>query len=434
MQYTLLVVSADQALVREIVAHFEENDLFQVSVVSSDQEALVQASDKKFNVVILDGEGRTSPLSAFINDLSEIQPDAKVFLFPPDNNALHPDLEEITISAILQRPFSPRELDAFLEIVLGIGSVISTINEISEVKDADEDTGDEDSEFEDGESYLGETELRNLDELLESMPSPDPEGAPESEPENEPDQNQPAEPPLPEKAGEQEVESVWIRQDVNSLPDILSSDDSGFAEESDETQSRKMPQTEPPPEESIAPQSESAAEQQSAPEAEPVEETLEPAATEQPVIESIVEISSVSAPGTSPLGVKSVRFEYFCVLIPDNPNQFLARDLSDRLGFILPQIHISKGWRVTSLAVRPLFLMWQISLPADTCPADAVDEIRRRTTSHFFTNFPHLLTGNTGNDFWAPGYLILSGARAPSNSLISEFIQRTRLAQQKTNG
>jgi REP element-mobilizing transposase RayT len=313
-------------------------------------------------------------------------------------------------------------LDAFLEIVLGIGSVISTINEISEVKDADEDADSEDSDFEDGENYIGETELQNLDELLESMPSPDPEAAPESEPEYELDQNFPAEPPAPEKTGEQEVESVWIRQDANALPDIHSSNESVSAEDYDETQPREMEKADLPQEESIAS------------ETEPAEEPLEPTVPGQPVIESIVEISSASAPGTSPLGVKSVRFEYFCVLIPDNPNQYLARDLSDRLGFILPQIHISKGWRVTSLAVRPLFLMWQISLPADTCPADAVDEIRRRTTSHFFTNFPHLLTGNTGNDFWAPGYLILSGAQAPSNSLISEFIQRTRLAQQKTNG
>ena len=138
-----------------------------------------------------------------------------------------------------------------------------------------------------------------------------------------------------------------------------------------------------------------------------------------------------SVPGTTPLGVKSIKFEYSCVLIPENQQQFIARDLSDRIGFILPQIHMTSGWRVTSISVRPLFLMWRISLPASTSPRDAIFEIRKRTTEHLYSNFPELLKNNNEQDFWAADYLILSGAQSPSSSLIQEFIQRVRKSQQE---
>lgn len=429
MQQSILVISTDQALVREIVAHFEENESFRIYVAGADEEALSQAASRKTNAVILDGEGRTSPLSGFINDLTAIQPDIKIFLFPPQNNPLHPELEEITVSVMLQRPFSPRELDAFLEIIFGGNDEDFSFDFTAD----DEDINVDEPGAEDLADYLGEAELQNLNSMLGNMPPPDPGLSSDLIAADDADKNQvpPEETLQPAEGNESENESLWVRQDASTLPDIQPIQEA-LTGEGSETASLEQTGVELTREDETTLQPESMLSQESSLNSEL--ETGTSSLSESLIFESVSPISQISHPGTSPLGVKSVRFEYYCVLIPDNPNQFLARDLSDRLGFILPQIHISQGWRVTSLTVRPLFLMWQISLPADTCPADAVKEIRRRTTSHFYTNFPELLNRNNDSDFWAPGYLILSGPQAPSKSLIEIFIQRTRSAQQKKSG
>ncbi len=432
MQQTILIVSTDQALVREMVAHFEDNESFRIYVAGSDEETLNQAASRKTDVVILDGEGRTTSLSRFINDLVAIQPDIKIFLFPPDNNPLHPELEEITVNVMLQRPFSPRELDAFLGIVLGEKMGDLTFNEIPD----DEESEIEEVGPEDLADYLGEAELQNLDEMLGNMPPPDPGISPDLNGVDIRNENQDlVEETLPPVTSDtSEAESEWIHQDVNSLPDIPSLPDEDLIGETSEI--AFLNQTE----NKLVGDAEKTSQLESEPSMEPLSipesvEEPEPGVEPEPlIIESVSPVAQASYPGTSPLGVKSVRFDYYCVLIPDNPDQFLARDLSDRLGFILPQIHISQGWRVTSLSVRPLFLMWRISLPADICPVDAVNEIRQRTTSHFYTNFPELLNRNKESDFWAPGYIILSGQQAPSASLIENFIQRTRSVQQKNSG
>jgi len=96
------------------------------------------------------------------------------------------------------------------------------------------------------------------------------------------------------------------------------------------------------------------------------------------------------------------------------------------LGFILPQIHLTQGWKITGISIRPTHLLWQFNLPANISPLDAVAQIRRRTSTHIFTNFPQLAAENMSNDFWAPGYLILSGDTPPTPPTIREFIQRTR--------
>jgi REP element-mobilizing transposase RayT len=140
-----------------------------------------------------------------------------------------------------------------------------------------------------------------------------------------------------------------------------------------------------------------------------------------------------SDPGTTPLGIKSVRFHYTCILVPRNTNQFLARDLSERLGFILPQLHLGYGWRMTSISIRPLYLLWSVVVPYNVSPFQVVREIRRRTTTHIFSNFPTLMKGNEANDFWAPGFLAISGTESPSINLVYDFIRQTRTNQQSQN-
>jgi REP element-mobilizing transposase RayT len=132
---------------------------------------------------------------------------------------------------------------------------------------------------------------------------------------------------------------------------------------------------------------------------------------------------------TNLLKFRELRFSYCCVLIPRFPQQYLARDLADQTAAILPQVHLSRGWRVTGISVRPHFLQWFISLPADTSPVEAMREIRQRTSEHFYTHFPELSPIQQVGDFWAPGYLMMSGNQPVSTTIIREFIERTRSRQ-----
>lgn len=136
-----------------------------------------------------------------------------------------------------------------------------------------------------------------------------------------------------------------------------------------------------------------------------------------------------SEPGTSPLGIRNFRFHYSCLLIPRNPQQFLTRDLSERLSFLIPQLHLEYGWRLTGITIRPQYMLWSVSLPIDVCPIHIVRDIRRRTTAHITSNFTDLTPIGNGDDFWAPGFLILSGNTSPTIRMISDFISQTRMNQ-----
>lgn len=136
-----------------------------------------------------------------------------------------------------------------------------------------------------------------------------------------------------------------------------------------------------------------------------------------------------SVPGTSPLGIRNFRFNYTCLLIPRNPQQFLTRDLSERLSFLIPQLHLEYGWRLTGITIRPQYMLWSVALPIDACPVHLVRDIRRRTTAHITSNFTNLTPIGNGDDFWAPGFLILSGSTSPTVGMISDFISLTRLNQ-----
>jgi REP element-mobilizing transposase RayT len=164
------------------------------------------------------------------------------------------------------------------------------------------------------------------------------------------------------------------------------------------------------------------------PEATPVvEEVLPPAFPTESFNEQLS-----SEPGTSPLGIRNFRFNYTCLLIPRNPKHFLTRDLNERLSFMLPQFHLEYGWHLTGIAIRPQYMLWSISVPLDTCPIDIIHEIRRRTSAHIFANF-HDLTSDDQSDFWAPGFLALSGSTSPSVGMIYDFITQTRENQRITD-
>ncbi len=124
-----------------------------------------------------------------------------------------------------------------------------------------------------------------------------------------------------------------------------------------------------------------------------------------------------------------VDLTYAGVLIPRFPQHYLAGDLAARLGRWLPDLCIAFGWRLEGMAVRPAYLHWLVRLPPETSPAALIAVFREKTSRSIFEEFPQLSKENPSEDFWAPGYLLVSGSYAIPAQLLRDFITRTRLFQ-----
>ena len=123
--------------------------------------------------------------------------------------------------------------------------------------------------------------------------------------------------------------------------------------------------------------------------------------------------------------LKDFRFNYTCLLVPEGHNQFLARELSEKLSLVLPQFHQAQGWQLTSITIRPQYLLWTVSVAMNVSPQQIIHDIRGLTSAHIFANFPDIAKNKTSDDFWSSKYLAVSGSEPPSVNLIQEFVSQT---------
>lgn len=137
--------------------------------------------------------------------------------------------------------------------------------------------------------------------------------------------------------------------------------------------------------------------------------------------ESLIEFNAVKA-GFSCLN-------YTCVLVPRFPQHFLVGDLAKRLSEWLPQLAIAFGWRLERLSVRPQYIQWTIIVDPTIAPNMLIRLVRRETSKRLFKLWPDYELENPSKDFWAPGYLILSGYCPPNREALSDFVQQTRVRQ-----
>jgi REP element-mobilizing transposase RayT/DNA-binding NarL/FixJ family response regulator len=130
-------------------------------------------------------------------------------------------------------------------------------------------------------------------------------------------------------------------------------------------------------------------------------------------------------PGTA--GMYSLT--YGILLIPRLPNHHLVGDLADRLPSWVSQLCLAFDWRLEHLSVRPDYLQWNASAAPETPPAQMVRTIRKYTSQRIFDEFPVLGRENPSGDFWATGFLLVTGSQPPSGKLVREFIQQIRHRQ-----
>ncbi|HNT54072.1 MAG TPA: transposase [Anaerolineaceae bacterium] len=120
---------------------------------------------------------------------------------------------------------------------------------------------------------------------------------------------------------------------------------------------------------------------------------------------------------------------YTCILLPRFPGHFLTGELSEQLAQWVPQICIAFGWHLDGLIVRPNHLQWTVRVAPVVSPGNLIRIMRQQTSHRVFMQSPHLVAENPSGDFWAPGYLVVSGSQPPGGKLVREFVRRIRRHQ-----
>jgi DNA-binding response OmpR family regulator/REP element-mobilizing transposase RayT len=156
------------------------------------------------------------------------------------------------------------------------------------------------------------------------------------------------------------------------------------------------------------------------PEIDPLGDTR-PRSTVVPTIASISQLEPVS-PALSLLN-------YTCVLLPRLPQHYLAGELADRLAQWVQHLCLAFGWRLEGISLRPEYLQWTVQVAPSVSPGNLVRIIRQRTSLHIFNTYDYIKQQNPSGDFWATGYLIVSGPQPPSAQLLREYIAQTRKRQ-----
>ena len=155
---------------------------------------------------------------------------------------------------------------------------------------------------------------------------------------------------------------------------------------------------------------------------EPPPDTLED--TRPGVISTITQLTQLET--TSPA---LSLLNYTCVLVPRMPGHYLAGELADKLSQWVAQLCVAFGWRLEGIAVRPEYLQWNVQVAPAVSPGNLVRILRQRTSQNIFQAFPTMQADNPSGDFWASGYLIVSGPQPPSAQLLRDYIARTRRRQ-----
>lgn len=138
-------------------------------------------------------------------------------------------------------------------------------------------------------------------------------------------------------------------------------------------------------------------------------------------------IETPSAPAPQPAPI------YTCILLPCHPEHTLYGPTADMLTHWLPQLCLAFNWTLLHLEVDLDYLQWQVQLAGDASPNAVVRTVRKLSSQRLFNLNPRYHAENPSGDFWAPGFLVVSGAQPPSISVVRQHIQQTRRRQGLVN-
>jgi REP element-mobilizing transposase RayT len=120
---------------------------------------------------------------------------------------------------------------------------------------------------------------------------------------------------------------------------------------------------------------------------------------------------------------------YTCVMLPRLPGIKLSGRLVNKLSERLQEICLAYGWRLVNHLIQPDTFQWTVKVSAIVSPGSVARVVRQQTSQFLFDQFEQFDSLLPSGDFWAPGYLIISGEQAPDTRLIGEYIKQTRKRQ-----
>ena len=120
---------------------------------------------------------------------------------------------------------------------------------------------------------------------------------------------------------------------------------------------------------------------------------------------------------------------YAACLIPRLPSHYLNGEIAAQLAAWLPEVCLAFGWRLLGVQVRPDTCQWVVQLSPTVPPAQMIRAVRQILSQRLFDHFGRLALENPSGDFWAPGYLIISGTQMPSQNMLRMFVVQTRRQQ-----
>lgn len=127
-----------------------------------------------------------------------------------------------------------------------------------------------------------------------------------------------------------------------------------------------------------------------------------------------------------PVQVGSYDVSYTCFLIPRIPSQQLIGKLADYLPQWLEEICTSSKWKLEFVSIKPDYLQWALSVYPIVPTGHIIQHVRSQISELIFANFSQFKKENTSNDFWASGYLILSGIHPHPREVIEHYIRLMR--------
>jgi len=130
-----------------------------------------------------------------------------------------------------------------------------------------------------------------------------------------------------------------------------------------------------------------------------------------------------------PASAALYHLSYACVMVPRLPEHHLTGELSAQLANWMRQLCLAFNWRLEYLAIRPGYVHWIASMPPSTSPAYLMRIMRQHTSKRIFSEYIRLREQNPSGDFWAPGYLIISGVQPLPAHIVKDFIDQTRQRQ-----
>lgn len=125
------------------------------------------------------------------------------------------------------------------------------------------------------------------------------------------------------------------------------------------------------------------------------------------------------------LGHSRTPLNYACLLATREPLHQLKNELEASLPLWLEQICARHKWEMGFTIIDPDCFQWGIQLVSTVHIRQSMDVIRRETSALILQNHENLRNVKS-NDFWAPGYLVVSGTRPLSSEIVEQGIRLLR--------